>query len=1110
MHAGTGLRFLRQAEHAELGPQVPYVTRSFCRPQTNEEAESLPGRRQQQSWGMERKGCSARLLDRAGLLADDLGPGAVRCGHVCFENGDVDMIEFFEFRLDTLNQCLWRAGVDDGDKERISIPPKAFAVLRYLVEHPGRLVTEDELLNAVWPKVYVQPEAIKGQLHEIRKFLGDDAKHPRFIETLPRRGYQFIAPVRVGSSVVSTAATKPTHGRLVGRERELLELREHLRAALNGQQQVVFVTGEPGIGKSALVDEFLRLTSIEVPAIRIARAQCIEAHGDTEAYYPILEALGQLCRGAAAGSIVEILATQAPTWLVQFPDLLTKQHREMLGREILGATRERMLREIGAAFDAIAAKFPLLLVLEDLQWVDPSTVDLISALARRRAPATRMLIATKRPIDDMPSAQALMALKRELLVHQLCQEIALNPWGEAEVAEYLVAESSQGDAPEAFARLLYQHTEGNPLFMVAALDHLMQRGFISRENGTWQLKVPLDEVDLGVPETLRQMIEAQINRLSKMEQLALEAASVQGAAFSTSICASVINGDAEGYETLYESMARRGRVVRAAGIDPLPGGAASVRCKFVHAMYREVLYDRQSLRRRSTLHQRIGERLEALYSTQLHEVASKLAHHFEASADWPRAIKYLRLAAEAAERRCGHQEAIALLQRALASASRLPAERRSLAEIEILEVLASILYMSLEISASAFEALASHAAQCGVVDVEVRALTETGILWSWSDSKRALELLDRADLVNARQADSLARAEGRVKCTYGRMLNGRCNATDARECCNAMLELRNAGLVQGHHLSWYSRVLLTVSDYREARRYALEGLALLAPGSPVNPCANRSQINAGYVLFNASMFIGELGEALRVIEATIAALTKNGNDAFACVLQFWRAWLSVVAQDFEGALAICQSGAHALGDLELRHLPAEHFRLVVTGTAEVALGRYELALEHLSLARHQLDRQPVYNDEYCNLLLKSALAELWLAKRDLAQASAHAQQFLETALGAEERTWQALAWDANARVAMATGDLVRGTECIAKALMTIQKFEVPLAEWRVYATAAALDDQLGNLESAKLHRQRSHATMLRIADSLPPEEPLRKTFLSSSPVGEFPGTSAPG
>ena len=118
---------------------------------------------------------------------------------------------------------------------------------------------------------------------------------------------------------------------------------------------------------------------------------------------------------------MQVLSAQAPTWLVQFPALVSNQQREMLQQEILGATRERMLREIGEALETITSDKPLLLVLEDLHWVDPSTVDLISTLARRRSPGKLMLIGTYRPVLEHP----LKTVKQDLLVHQLCREIAL-------------------------------------------------------------------------------------------------------------------------------------------------------------------------------------------------------------------------------------------------------------------------------------------------------------------------------------------------------------------------------------------------------------------------------------------------------------------------------------------------------------------------------------------------------------------------------------------------------------------------------------------------------------------------------------------------------------
>src|SRR5262249_46303151 len=200
---------------------------------------------------------------------------------------------------------------------------------------------------------------------------------------------------------------------------------------------VMFVSGEPGIGKTALIDAFQQQALAAVPGLRLARGQCLEGYGGMEAYYPMLEALGQLCREAGGAAVVEMLATQAPTWLGQFPSLLTRAHRETLQRELQGATRERMLREMAGLLEALTADRPALLVFEDLQWVDPATVDVLAALARRRVPAQLLLVGAYRPGDVAGSDHPLQALTPDLRVHQLCQELAVEALCEVDVAAYL-------------------------------------------------------------------------------------------------------------------------------------------------------------------------------------------------------------------------------------------------------------------------------------------------------------------------------------------------------------------------------------------------------------------------------------------------------------------------------------------------------------------------------------------------------------------------------------------------------------------------------------------------------------------------------------------------
>ena len=604
------------------------------------------------------------------------------------------MTEFPPFRLDLVNECLWRCGVT-GDVERLRLKPKAFAVLRHLVKHAGRLITQNELLDAVWPNSCVQPEVLKSQILDIRRVIGDDPKNPRFIETLARRGYQFIAAVNEMPRELMPGPDAADR-RLVGRRVPLSRLSQSLQTALRGQRQLVFVTGPTGIGKTALVDAFQHQVITGAPSIRVARGQCVELSAGTEAFYPMLEALGQLCHGPAGSSFVQTLATRAPTWFVQFPEFLSREHREMLRGEILGATRERMLREIGEFLEAIAAETPLLLIFEDLHRADHSTVDLLSMLARRRNAARLMLIGTYVPADVAAAERPLKALKRELLVHRLCQEIALAPLREAEVCEYLSAAPEVSAETAELAGLIYRYTEGNPLFMVTVLEHLRDRALMTVQGSNWALAVPLKDIELRAPESLRQMIEVQIGRLSEEERRVLEAASVVGPAFSTVVCAAAANIELDRCEELCEALARREQIVRSADRMHFPDGTMSERYEFVHSMFSEVLYARQAAGLRAKLHLRAGALIGTLYAHNLEEAAPELAHHSEHAGDWLNAIKYLQLAADNCARRFGPRQAAGILEHALELAGRLPVAQRAELEVAILERSGAICTASLD------------------------------------------------------------------------------------------------------------------------------------------------------------------------------------------------------------------------------------------------------------------------------------------------------------------------------------------------------------------------------------------------------------------------------
>ncbi|HET6892025.1 MAG TPA: winged helix-turn-helix domain-containing protein, partial [Pyrinomonadaceae bacterium] len=261
-------------------------------------------------------------------------------------------IIFDPFSLDLVNECLWRGS------HVIRLRPKAFAVFSYLVGRPGQLVTKEELLNTIWPETFVSDAVLKVVIRQLREALDDDPKSPRFIETAHRRGYRFIGditeraqvagrdPVIRSAGVSDSLRAADSSLGVVGRDEALSRMRGWLEKMLSGQRQIVFVTGEAGIGKTALVDTFARRIASD-RGIRIGRGQCLERYGTNEAYLPVLDAIVRLCR--EEGKVVDVLRAHAPMWLLQMPSLMSAADRELLSREVYGATRERMLREMGEA-----------------------------------------------------------------------------------------------------------------------------------------------------------------------------------------------------------------------------------------------------------------------------------------------------------------------------------------------------------------------------------------------------------------------------------------------------------------------------------------------------------------------------------------------------------------------------------------------------------------------------------------------------------------------------------------------------------------------------------------------------------------------------------------
>ena len=594
---------------------------------------------------------------------------------------DTRVLEFAAFRLDLGAERLWRGA------ETVQLTAKAFGVLRHLVSHTGRLVTRDELIEAVWALPYVSEAALTVCIGEIRRALGDTTRAPQYVETVRGRGYRFVAPVMVAPVAPAPPGAEPppvgvadAPVLLVEREAELAQLWQWWGQARQGTRQVVLVTGEAGIGKTTLVDAWVAQV-VATESVWVGRGQCIEQYGAGEAYLPLLEALGRLGRGPEGARLVAVLHQHAPSWLVHLPALVPPEAFEALQRRVSDTTRERMLRELAEAVEALTAERPLVLVLEDLHWSDGATLDWLASVARRRDWARLLVLGTYRPTDAIVRAHSVHTVTQELQRQGHGIALVLGYVSAAGVATYLARRLGAQVLVDGLAHILYQRTQGNPLFLVMMVDDLIRQGVLQEGETGWALVGEVSVLAGELPESLRQLIEQQVEQLPLEEQGLLAVASVAGVECTAAAMAAGVEQAVEDVEARCAALARRGQFLQAHGPTDWPDGTVTAQYGFRHALYQEVVYARVPVSRRVRWHRQIGARLEAGYGSQAREIAANLAEHFVRGRDPERAVQYLQVAGAQAVARSAHREAVMRYEQALQMLQHVPQTPETITQV---------------------------------------------------------------------------------------------------------------------------------------------------------------------------------------------------------------------------------------------------------------------------------------------------------------------------------------------------------------------------------------------------------------------------------------------
>ena len=495
----------------------------------------------------------------------------------------------------------------------------------------------------------------------------------------------------------------------VGREQVLRRLDGYLRDAMEGRGGVVFVTGGPGRGKTALLDAFARGAMERYPDLLVASGECSAYTGVGDPYHPFRGVVGMLTGDLethwVAGRLTHQQAIRLWEVMPAVSRVLVEQGQDLVdvfvsGRELLArvrsalegsadwlerlatiAERERLLpgeleqrnlfEQVEDVFTETAEENPLLIMLDDLQWADSASINLLFHLGRRLLGRRILIVGAYRPEEvtlgrgdgKHPLEPVLAELKR---LHGDVW-IDLSAITEAEEQQFIEAylDSEANRLSEGFRQALYDHTGGHPLFTVELLRDLQERGDLVKDEEDLWVEGP--ELNWGVlPARVEGVVEERIGRLKEDLRETLTIASVEGEDFTSQVVARVQQvGERKLLKRLSRELEKRHRLVRARGESKVGINILS-QFQFSHVLFQRFLYNDLGSGERRLLHGEIGGILEDLYGEEKDTIAVQLAYHYANAEEVDKAIHYLQLAGDKARLAYAHQEAIDYYNRALA------------------------------------------------------------------------------------------------------------------------------------------------------------------------------------------------------------------------------------------------------------------------------------------------------------------------------------------------------------------------------------------------------------------------------------------------------------
>ncbi len=892
----------------------------------------------------------------------------------------------------------------------------------------------------------------------------------------------------------------PEGERIVGRRKELQELHKLLADCRSSDLRMVGITGEPGIGKTAVLNDFL-FEARQNTRCRIARGQCSQRLVEAEAYSPIIELLDNLTARDFSQPVSRLLKLVAPTWYVQVAPLWASSDPSFsrVLERARAASAERMKRELASFLAEISSDAPLAVIIDDFHWADTSTVELLAYLAKREGLDGVVFLLAYRPTEMSLAGHPFVPIRQELVKRHVFRELALSLLTAADVEAYLNRRFVRNTFPPELALSLHARTEGSPFFLVELIQELCERDGFVESDGVWHLRRAQQELSDLYPTSIQNMIQRKIDQLPTASRDLLLAAAVQGTEFDSFVVGRAIGMDVAGAEDVLRDLDQVHTFIRR--IAPSSDRSAVSQTEnyaFVHILYQSALYESLTSARRAAISHRVAEALLQRRNNGPEPIAAQLAFLYETGRDYQKAADWFLAAAGNAATVYANQQAVALCNKAVQLAQQLPDEVRRQLTLEATLKLGELHLTISELDAAAddFRQAARIAEEAGFSEVQIDSLCAAALAeFTFKRTERTRTLGEEA-LRLAKTADfgyGIASAEAAI--AMQRMCDGDvAGAADlvaqalpalmASERKPTPLHAIEAVVHCSAYHAWQGRL----EQARPGIEWAMKRARERGVSYHIVECLFISGLGLGQS--------GQMSPALASLDQAERIAELNGDRYWRPRIPNTRGWIYRELQDFESAIRVNQEGTGMGHEMRFPEgIASSHIHLA---GIYITLGHLDRAREHLGKARLLLDDDPwfwwVYENRY-----RYELGRYWIAQRDLSQARNAAGKLLDLANRTLKNKHIALGHMLRAEIAVLEENPELAQVDYDKALGLVNRYPCPTIEWQITNALARNCQRLHDSERASELLARSRAVTQRLAESIA-DSRLRKTFLSSEAV----------